>query len=69
MNQWTSFLIADSLVPYEQFSADDFAGRFANQTNLALKGIVGIGAMAQVSQLCGEQNDAATFFKISRFYI
>lgn len=69
MNQWTSFLIADSLIPSEQLSTDDFAGKLANQTNLAIKGIIGIAAMAQIAQLCGEQNDAANIRSVSSRYV
>ncbi|KAG6830824.1 hypothetical protein H0H92_014476 [Tricholoma furcatifolium] len=47
LDQWTQFLIADSLIPNNQLSTDDFAGTLANQTNLAVKGIVGIGAMSE----------------------
>lgn len=41
--QWTTYLIDDGLVPAEQLDTDDFSGRLANQTNLAVKAIVGIG--------------------------
>ena len=41
LDQWTSFLVDDSLIPEHQLSTDDFAGTLANQTNLAIKGTVG----------------------------
>ncbi|THG97612.1 hypothetical protein EW026_g4419 [Hermanssonia centrifuga] len=41
LDQWTQFLISDSLIPANQISTDDFAGSLANQTNLAIKGIYG----------------------------
>ncbi|KAF8205102.1 DUF1793-domain-containing protein [Pholiota molesta] len=41
------------LIPANQISTDDFAGALANQTNLAIKGIIGIGAMSQINQLVG----------------
>lgn len=54
LDQWTQFLIDDSLIPANQISTDDFAGALANQTNLAIKGIIGIKAMSQVASLLGD---------------
>ena len=51
LEQWTQFLVEDSLVPADQVSTDNFAGSLANQTNLAIKGIVGIQAIAEVARL------------------
>jgi hypothetical protein len=51
--QWTGYLVRESLIPHNQLCTDDFAGWLANQTNLALKGIVGIRAMADISDLVG----------------
>ncbi|EFX04071.1 glutaminase [Grosmannia clavigera kw1407] len=53
LNQWAQFLVNDSLIPDNQLSTDDFAGTLANQTNLALKGIIGIGAMSEIANLSG----------------
>jgi len=61
LDQWTQFLIADSLVPGDQLSTDDFAGPLANQTNLAIKGIVGIKAMAQIASLLGDGAKASNY--------
>jgi hypothetical protein len=47
-----------------QVSTDDFAGWLALQTNLALKGIIGINAMSQIADIAGEASDAA-YFKVS----
>lgn len=44
-------------------STDDFAGWLALQTNLALKGIVGINAMSKLAKLAGHTSDAA-YFKV-----
>lgn len=56
LDQWTQFLIEDSLIPAFQLSTDDFAGQLANQTNLAIKGIIGIRCMAEISKLLGDNN-------------
>ena len=68
LDQWTQYLVADSLIPGYQISTDDFAGALANQTNLALKGIVGIGAMAKISGFVGQQGDAARYQVSTRVY-
>lgn len=54
LDQWTQFLIAESLIPANQISTDDFAGSLANQTNLAIKGIVGIKAMSTIAEMLGD---------------
>ena len=53
LNQWAQFLVNDSLIPDYQLSTDDFAGALANQTNLALKGIIGVRAMAEIARMSG----------------
>ncbi|KEY65779.1 hypothetical protein S7711_11302 [Stachybotrys chartarum IBT 7711] len=67
--QWTGYLVRESLIPRNQLCTDDFAGWLANQTNLALKGIIAIRAMADISELVGEHNDARYFRNISTAYI
>ena len=69
LKQWTQYLIAEALIPADQISTDDFAGSLANQTNLALKGIIGIGAMAQIANLTGHMNDAQNYSTIARSYV
>ena len=54
LDQWTQFLIAEALIPANQISTDDFAGSLANQTNLAIKGIVGIKAMSVIAGMVGD---------------
>lgn len=41
----------------------------SNQTNLALKGIIGIGAMAVAANLTGNFEDALNYTNISQTYI
>lgn len=67
--QWVEFLIRDSLIPAWQLSTDDFAGEMHNQTNLALKGIIGIQAMARMSSIVGETEHANNFSAIAHEYI
>ncbi|KAF6224395.1 hypothetical protein HO133_010972 [Letharia lupina] len=64
LQQFASYLIEYSLLPGLQVSTDDFAGALVNQTNLAIKGIVGIQAMSFISTLAndsfGSQNYSTT---------
>ncbi|KAH3912897.1 hypothetical protein HBH56_108920 [Parastagonospora nodorum] len=69
LKQWAEYLIDFSLLPAEQLSTDDFAGHMVNQTNLALKGIVGLGAMARMSSLVNESFDAQKYASIAKDYI
>lgn len=67
--QWTGYLIREALIPSNQLSTDDFAGWLANQTNLALKGIIGIRAMSEIAEAVGELEDAKYYKKVSEKYI
>lgn len=51
MTQWASYLVGVSLIPGGQASTDDFAGALNNQTNLAIKGIIGIEAFSKISSV------------------
>ncbi|KAL8946078.1 MAG: hypothetical protein Q9183_007957, partial [Haloplaca sp. 2 TL-2023] len=66
--QWTSYLIEFSLEPENQLSTDDFAGPLQLQTNLALKGILGIKAMSQISETIDNEEDAKYYRNISETY-
>src|SRR6266480_561458 len=83
--QWTQYLIDFSLEPHNQrmltpdrqctlllthaVSTDDFAGWLALQTNLALKGIVGIKAMSKLAEIAGNERDAKHYSDIADKYI
>lgn len=67
--QWTGYLVRETLIPANQLSTDDFAGWLANQTNLALKGIIGIRAMSGISEALDVKEDAAYYRNISDVYI
>lgn len=61
LEQWAGFLVDEALIPADQISTDDFAGSLANQTNLALKGIIALKGMGQISTLVGNDT-AATYY-------
>lgn len=67
--QWTGYLVEFSLEPHNQLSTDDFAGWLALQTNLALKGIIGIKAMSELADVLDMTGDAKEFRNISDTYI
>ena len=69
LKQWNNYLVNDSLIPANQISTDDFAGSLANQTNLAIKGIVAIEAMAQIANRTGHVEDGQNFTKIAHDYV
>ncbi|EGP88303.1 GTA glutaminase A [Zymoseptoria tritici IPO323] len=69
LKQWTGYLVDEALIPAEQISTDDFAGPAVNQTNLALKGIIGISAMAQIATLTSHSADADNYTSIASSYI
>ena len=69
LDQWTQYLIEDSLIPAEQLSTDDFAGRLANQTNLAIKGIIGIKAMSKIAEIAGDSAKAQNYSDIATSYV
>ena len=54
-------MITDSLIPANQLSTDDFAGHLENQTNLAIKGIIGIRAMAEIESLRGNSAQSENY--------
>jgi hypothetical protein len=68
-DQWTGYLVEFSLEPQNQLSTDDFAGWLALQSNLALKGIVGIKAFSEMAALLGRHGEAKKYQNISETYI
>ncbi|KAA8618543.1 glutaminase GtaA [Pyrenophora tritici-repentis] len=69
LKQWASYLVTDSLLPALQLSTDDFAGHLANQTNLALKGIIGLAAMGEMSRLVGDTNSSDYYTSTAKDYM
>ncbi|KAF7378283.1 hypothetical protein MSAN_00253700 [Mycena sanguinolenta] len=65
LKQWADYLTSNALIPGDQTSADArdeiLAQNHPNVTNLALKGIIGIQAMAKVSQIMGQEADAQNY--------
>lgn len=68
LQKWASYLIEYSLIPGIQLSTDDFAGQLVNQTNLAIKGIVGLQAMSLVAEVVGDTVSAANYSATAASY-
>ncbi|TGO50615.1 hypothetical protein BOTNAR_0386g00010 [Botryotinia narcissicola] len=69
LKQWTTFLVAEALIPANQLSNDDFQGTLANQTNLAQKGIIAIEAMSVIANITGNSADALNYTNIAHDYL
>jgi Domain of unknown function (DUF5127)/Domain of unknown function (DUF4965)/Domain of unknown function (DUF1793)/Domain of unknown function (DUF4964) len=69
LKQWADYLVDNALDPGYQNQTDDFTGFIAHSANLALKGIVAIGAMSQIAAAAGNTTDAAHYLGIARDYI
>ncbi|KAK5685018.1 hypothetical protein LTS10_003093 [Elasticomyces elasticus] len=67
--QWTGYLVDYSLEPHNQLCTDDFAGWLALQTNLALKGIVGIKAMSELASVVGDKEGEGYWRNVSEVYV
>ncbi|EPQ55461.1 DUF1793-domain-containing protein [Gloeophyllum trabeum ATCC 11539] len=68
LDQWTQYLVTNSLMPANQLIADAFASSLANQTNLAIKGIVGIEAMSVIANMTGDAGRAANYSSVASGY-
>ena len=67
--QWADYLVGNALDPGYQNQTDDFTGFIAHSVNLALKGIIGIGAFSQIAKAAGNSADAASYLATARSYI
>ena len=59
LTKWAQYVREKGLDPENQLSTDDFAGWLALQTNLALKGIVGINAMSKLRSIKTSRREAS----------
>ncbi|KAI0705088.1 hypothetical protein C8T65DRAFT_577862 [Cerioporus squamosus] len=57
--RWADYLVSNTLTFSDQASAD--GENKANMTNLALKGIIGVKAMAEISRAIGKDSDAQEY--------
>jgi len=59
--QWADYLVPNTLDPGCQNQTDDFTGSICHSVNLALKGIVGVGAMSILASAAGNVADQAGY--------
>ncbi|GBE79652.1 DUF1793-domain-containing protein [Sparassis latifolia] len=69
LDQWAQYLVTNTLIPGDQVSTDDFAGALANQTNLAIKGIIAIKAMSEMAAIVGNTASSANYSSIASSYV
>ncbi|KZV92371.1 DUF1793-domain-containing protein [Exidia glandulosa HHB12029] len=69
LHQWAGFLVTDSLIPGHQLSTDDFQGPLENQTNLAIKGIIGIKSMSVICDILGDADNAKKYGDTAADYV
>ncbi|KAJ7495352.1 DUF1793-domain-containing protein [Mycena latifolia] len=65
LKKWADYLVSNALIPAQQTSADardtSLAQNHGNITNLAIKGIIAIQAMSEMSQIMGQTADAQQY--------
>ena len=69
LKQWADYLVENALDPGNQNQTDDFTGFIAHSVNLALKGILAIGAMGQIAGYAGNTADAKSYAATAKSYI
>jgi hypothetical protein len=69
LKKWSDYLVANALDPGLQNQTDDFTGFIAHSSNLALKGILAIGAMGQIANTLGKAQDATYYTATAKSYI
>ncbi|GJE95228.1 DUF4965 and DUF1793 domain-containing protein [Phanerochaete sordida] len=67
LRTWADYLVNNTWLLRRKSVTSD-RGSPANSTNLALKGIIAIGAMSQMSEAARQQEDAARYSSIARLY-
>jgi hypothetical protein len=68
-HQWAEYLVSSTLDPANQNQTDDFTGKIANSVNLAVKGMIGLGAMSLIAGFAGNSADEASFLNTAFSYV
>ena len=68
INQWGEYLVTVLPDPGDQTCTDDFEGKSPHNSNLAVKGIIALGAYSQLLTLKGDATNAAKYMEIAQAY-
>ncbi|TDL28033.1 DUF1793-domain-containing protein [Rickenella mellea] len=66
LRTWADYLVNNTLSPDAQTTSDSLTS--ANQTNLAIKGIIGIAAMSKISEFIGDHSFTTHYQTVSSSY-
>ncbi|KAL5519656.1 hypothetical protein ACEPAH_1339 [Sanghuangporus vaninii] len=69
LNSWADYLVNNTMNPVDETTSTSDGIFSTNQTNLILKGIIGIGAMAKISQYGGRSDDQSNYSAIVKRYV
>ncbi|EGF98815.1 uncharacterized protein MELLADRAFT_50868 [Melampsora larici-populina 98AG31] len=69
LKRWADWLVENALYPDDQRSTDDFFGPSPNQTSLAVKGIIGLRAMSEISSTLGHKQDFIYYKDVAIKYV
>ncbi|CAG2111357.1 unnamed protein product [Medioppia subpectinata] len=67
--QWTQYLVDHGLITGDALTSDAYLDKITNSTNLSVKAIVGIGAMAQLAEVTDNEADKRQYRQIAENYI
>ncbi|CAG2102973.1 unnamed protein product, partial [Medioppia subpectinata] len=67
--QWTQYLVDHGLITGDALTTDAYLGKITNSTNLSAKAIIGIGAMAQLAEVTGNEADRQQYRQTAEKYI
>lgn len=69
LDTWGAYLAGNMPFLADQLATTDFAGSLPNQTNLAVKGIIALEAMAVIKEYRGDAEAAATYHDTAASYL
>lgn len=69
LKTWADFLVASLPDPGDQLCTDDFEGKSPHNANLAVKGIVALGAYAQLLRAKGDAADAEKYSQLAKGFV
>ncbi|KAL1733166.1 hypothetical protein EV714DRAFT_282162 [Schizophyllum commune] len=70
LDQWGAYLVGNMPFLADQLATTDFAGSLPNQTNLAVKGIIALEAMAVIKEKYhGDEEAARTYHETAASYL